>query len=44
MHGAVFANNAVNEADLVIALAARFDDRVTGSRQHVLSGLHYRPH
>lgn len=30
MHGAVFSNNAVNEADLVIALAARFDDRVTG--------------
>ena len=31
MHGAVFANNAVNEADLVIALGARFDDRVTGA-------------
>lgn len=31
MHGAVFANNAVNEADVVIALGARFDDRVTGS-------------
>lgn len=31
MHGAVFANNAVNEADVVIALAARFDDRVTGA-------------
>lgn len=30
MHGAVYANNAVNEADIVIALAARFDDRVTG--------------
>lgn len=30
MHGAVYANNAVNEADLVIALGARFDDRVTG--------------
>ncbi len=30
MHGAVFANNAVNEADVVIALGARFDDRVTG--------------
>ncbi|MEG0144241.1 MAG: biosynthetic-type acetolactate synthase large subunit [Akkermansia sp.] len=30
MHGAVFANNAVNEADLVLALGARFDDRVTG--------------
>lgn len=31
MHGAVYANNTVNEADLVIALGARFDDRVTGA-------------
>jgi acetolactate synthase-1/2/3 large subunit len=31
MHGAVFANNAVNEADVVVALGARFDDRVTGN-------------
>lgn len=31
MHGAVFANNAVNEADLVLALGVRFDDRVTGA-------------
>ncbi len=31
MHGAVYANNTVNEADLVLALGARFDDRVTGS-------------
>ncbi|MDD2709345.1 MAG: biosynthetic-type acetolactate synthase large subunit [Verrucomicrobiae bacterium] len=31
MHGAVYANNAVNEADLVITLGARFDDRVTGN-------------
>ncbi len=31
MHGAVFANNAVNEADVVIALGARFCDRVTGN-------------
>ena len=31
MHGAVFANNAVNEADLVIALGARLDDRVPGA-------------
>ena len=30
MHGTVYANNAVNEADLVIALGARFSDRVTG--------------
>lgn len=31
MHGAVYANNAVNEADLVLALGVRFDDRVTGA-------------
>jgi len=30
MHGAKYANFAVNEADLVIALGVRFDDRVTG--------------
>jgi len=31
MHGARYANIAVNEADLVIALGVRFDDRVTGN-------------
>lgn len=31
MHGPVYANNTVNEADVVIALGARFDDRVTGA-------------
>ncbi len=30
MHGSVFANNAINEADLLLALGVRFDDRVTG--------------
>lgn len=30
MHGSKYANVAVNEADLVIALGVRFDDRVTG--------------
>ena len=30
MHGTVYANYAVNEADLLIALGVRFDDRVTG--------------
>ena len=30
MHGSKYANNAINEADLVIALGVRFDDRVTG--------------
>ncbi len=30
MHGTVYANNAANESDLLIALGVRFDDRVTG--------------
>lgn len=29
MHGTAYANSAVQEADLIIALGARFDDRVT---------------
>jgi acetolactate synthase-1/2/3 large subunit len=30
MHGEVFANQAIQEADLLLALGMRFDDRVTG--------------
>ncbi|MBN1353656.1 MAG: biosynthetic-type acetolactate synthase large subunit [Candidatus Omnitrophica bacterium] len=30
MHGTVYANHAIQEADLIIAVGARFDDRVTG--------------
>ena len=30
MHGTVYANFAVSECDLLMALGARFDDRVTG--------------
>lgn len=30
MHGTVFANHAVDKADLIIAVGSRFDDRVTG--------------
>lgn len=30
MHGTAYANFAVSECDLLIALGARFDDRVTG--------------
>lgn len=30
MHGTVYANYAINHADLVLALGVRFDDRVTG--------------
>ena len=31
MHGSAYANMSMQEADLIIALGARFDDRVTGS-------------
>ena len=31
MHGTAYANWAIHEADLIIALGARFDDRVTGN-------------
>ncbi|KAK3673020.1 Acetolactate synthase, mitochondrial [Recurvomyces mirabilis] len=31
MHGSAFANMAMQEADLILALGARFDDRITGS-------------
>lgn len=31
MHGSAFANLAIQNADCIIALGARFDDRVTGS-------------
>lgn len=33
MHGPVCANSAVNEADVVLAIGARFDDRVTGDTE-----------
>ena len=31
MHGSAYANMAMQEADLIIAVGARFDDRVTGN-------------
>ena len=30
MHGTVYSNVAINEADLLLAIGVRFDDRVTG--------------
>lgn len=30
MHGSVYANYAINDADLILAIGVRFDDRVTG--------------
>jgi acetolactate synthase-1/2/3 large subunit len=39
MHGSKYANMAVNEADLVLALGVRFDDRVTGDvKQFIADG------
>ncbi len=34
MHGTAYANHAVQNADLIIAVGARFDDRVTGRIDH----------
>ena len=34
MHGNAAANYAIQEADLIIALGARFDDRTTGALEH----------
>ena len=31
MHGSAYANMAIQEADVIIALGARFDDRITGN-------------
>ena len=33
MHGSAYANYAVQQADLLISVGARFDDRVTGHLQ-----------
>ncbi len=34
MHGSYYANMAISEADLIIALGTRFDDRVTGNAKN----------
>ena len=31
MHGSAYANLAMQSADVIVAIGARFDDRVTGS-------------
>jgi acetolactate synthase I/II/III large subunit len=38
MHGTAYANHAVNQADLLIAVGARFDDRVTGNVDKFATG------
>ncbi|OLY84387.1 Acetolactate synthase, mitochondrial [Smittium mucronatum] len=34
MHGSVYANLAIQKADVILAMGSRFDDRVTGSLPH----------
>ncbi len=34
IHGTEYANYAVSESDMLIAVGARFDDRVTGKLSH----------
>ena len=31
MHGSAYANYAIQEADLIVAIGSRFDDRTTGA-------------
>ena len=38
MHGTAYANHAVNQSDLLIAVGARFDDRVTGNVEKFATG------
>ena len=38
MHGTAYANHAVNQSDLLIAVGARFDDRVTGAVEKWATG------
>lgn len=38
MHGTAYANHAVNSCDLLIAVGARFDDRVTGNVDKFATG------
>ena len=44
MHGTAFANYAVDDCDLLIALGARFDDRVAGNPQKFAGGAKFIAH
>ena len=44
MHGAAFANYAVEDADFIIALGARFDDRVAGNPAKFAPNARYIAH
>ena len=40
MHGTYYANQAVNDCDVLVALGARFDDRVTGNIEKFATGAY----
>jgi acetolactate synthase-1/2/3 large subunit len=44
MHGAAFANYAVDDCDFLIAIGARFDDRVAGNPAKFAPGAKYIAH
>jgi acetolactate synthase-1/2/3 large subunit len=44
MHGAAFANYAVDDCDCLLALGARFDDRVAGSPAKFAGGARFIAH
>ena len=43
MHGTQYANYAVSQADLIVAVGVRFDDRVTGKLGRVRASGHLHP-
>ena len=44
MHGEAWVNEAIQEADLLIALGMRFDDRVTGKLVALRAAREEDPH
>ena len=44
MHGTRTANYAMDEADLIVAIGARFDDRITGKLSRVRAAGEVHPH
>ena len=44
MHGTRAANYAMDEADLIVAIGARFDDRITGKLSRVRAAGEVHPH
>ena len=44
MHGEAWVNHAIQEADLLLALGMRFDDRVTGNLKTYAPGCQEDPH